>query len=49
MVPNHHLTLKSIENDTCWISNPWFNWIEKGVDKDIFLKYANNLIIPMQW
>lgn len=49
MLPNHQLTLKSIEGNTCWISNPWFNWIEKGVDKDVFLKYANILQIPMQW
>lgn len=49
MITNHQLTLKSIEGNTCWISNPWFNWIEKGVDREIFLKYVKNMEIPMCW
>ena len=49
MITNHQLTLKSIEGNTCWISNPWFNWIEKGVDREIFLKYVKNVEMPMRW
>lgn len=49
MVPDHELTLKSIEDGTCWLSNPWFNWIEKGVDKKTLLTYLNNIHFPMSW
>ncbi|MBQ7127252.1 hypothetical protein IJO12_09210 [bacterium] len=49
MVPNHQLTLKSVEDDICWVSNPWFNWIEKGVDRTIFMQYLDEAYIPMQW
>jgi len=49
MIPNHQLTLKGLEGNTCWISNPWFNWIEKGVDKNTFLNYLTDLDIPFVW
>lgn len=49
MVPNHQLTLKSAEGNTCWVSNPWFNWIEKGVDKELFMEHIENMQLPMQW
>lgn len=49
LVPDHQLTIKSLEDNICWISNPWFNWIEKGVDKEILLKYAKTLEIPIKW
>ncbi len=49
MVPNHQLTLKSVEDGTCWISNPWHNWIEKGVDRTTFMRYLDDAYIPVQW
>lgn len=49
IIPNHQLTLKGMDGNTCWISNPWFNWIEKGVDKNTFLNYLTDLNIPFVW
>ncbi len=49
MVSHHELTLKGIKGDTCYISNPWYNWIEKGVDKETLLKYICSMRVPFVW
>lgn len=49
MVPRHQLTLKGVDRNTCYISNPWYTWIEKGVDKETLLKYTRSMQVPMAW
>ena len=49
MVPNHKLTIQAVENDSVWISNPWFNWIEKQIPKNTFYKYLDYIEVPIQW
>lgn len=49
MIPNHELTLKEFSDGKCWISNPWYNWIEKGVDLPVLMKYLQDMQVPYKW
>lgn len=49
MVSHHQLTLKEIVGNTCYISNPWYNWIEKGVNKDLLLSNVEVMHVPFVW
>ena len=49
IVPNHQLMLSAVENNRYWVTNPWFNWIEKGVDRSTFYRHLIEAQVPMQW
>ena len=49
MVPNHKLTLKGCIGNDAYISNPWFNWIDKKVNKETLLEYTKHLQVPFIW
>lgn len=49
MIPDHQLKLERVEDGYAWISNPWFDWIQKKVEVPALIEYLEDMAVPFKW